>query len=131
MWTKRAGDLVAAFVVGNGVLDLLAPRQRVLLWVLGPAALRKLALWLADHPTAMRLRGAVRIGTGVWLALRQSPASSPAFLLAPTLVLPIPLGGTPLGGITAGPLRIGGGHPFDHGPLQAQQGRRSARQGAV
>jgi dodecin len=71
MWTKRAGDLVAAFVVGNGVLDLLAPRQRVLLWVLGPAALRKLALWVADHPTAMRLRGAVRIGTGVWLALRQ------------------------------------------------------------
>jgi flavin-binding protein dodecin len=71
MWTKRAGDLIAAFVVGNGVLDLLAPRQRVLLWVLGPAALRKLALWLADHPTAMRLRGAVRIGTGVWLALRQ------------------------------------------------------------
>jgi flavin-binding protein dodecin len=71
MWTKRAVDLVAAFVVGNGVLDLLAPRQRVLLWVLGPEALRKLALWLADHPTAMRLRGAVRIGTGVWLALRQ------------------------------------------------------------
>src|SRR5918993_624777 len=71
MWTKRAGDLVAAFVVGNGVLDLLAPRQRVLLWVLGPAALRKLALWVADHPTAMRLRGAARIGTGVWLALRQ------------------------------------------------------------
>jgi hypothetical protein len=71
MWTKRAGDLVAAFVVGNGVLDLLAPRQRVLLWVLGPEALRKLALWLADHPTAMRLRGAARIGTGVWLALRQ------------------------------------------------------------
>jgi flavin-binding protein dodecin len=71
MWTKRAGDLVAAFVVGNGVLDLLAPRQRVLLWAFGPEALRKLALWFADHPAAMRLRGAVRIGTGVWLALRQ------------------------------------------------------------
>src|SRR5918997_6358059 len=71
MWTKRAGDLVAAFVVGNGVLDLLAPRQRVLLWVFGSEALRKLALWFADHPAAMRLRGAVRIGTGVWLALRQ------------------------------------------------------------
>jgi hypothetical protein len=71
MWTKRAGDLVAAFVVGNGVLDLIAPRQRVLLWVFGPEALRKLALWFADHPAAMRLRGAVRIGTGVWLALRQ------------------------------------------------------------
>jgi dodecin len=71
MWTKRAGDLVGAFVVGNGVLDLIAPRQRVFLWVFGPERLRKLALWFADHPTAMRLRGIARIGTGIWLALRQ------------------------------------------------------------
>jgi len=79
MWTKRAVDLVAAFVVGNGVLDLVAPRQRVLLWVFGPEALRKLALWFADHPAAMRFRGLVRIGTGVWLALRQyREASQPS-----------------------------------------------------
>jgi dodecin len=71
MWKKRAGDLVGAFVVGNGVLDLIAPRQRVFLWLFGPERLRKLALWFADHPTAMRLRGIVRIGTGIWLALRQ------------------------------------------------------------
>jgi dodecin len=71
MWTKRAGDLVGAFVVGNGVLDLIAPRQRVFLWVFGPERLRKLALWFADHPAAMRLRGIARIGTGIWLALRQ------------------------------------------------------------
>jgi dodecin len=80
MWTKRAVDLVAAFVVGNGVLDFVAPRQRVLLWVFGPQALRKLSLWFADRPAAMRLRGLVRIGTGVWLALRQyreAPQPSP------------------------------------------------------
>jgi dodecin len=71
MWTKRARDLIGAFVVGNGVLDLIAPRQRVFLWVFGPEALRKLILWFADHPTAMRLRGVVRIGTGILLALRQ------------------------------------------------------------
>jgi dodecin len=80
MWTKRAVDLVAAFVVGNGVLDLIAPRQRVFLWVFGPERLRKPALWFANHPTAMRLRGVVRIGTGIWLALRQyreAPQPSP------------------------------------------------------
>lgn len=80
MWTKRAGDLIGAFVVGNGVLDLIAPRQRVFLWLFGPERLRKLALWFADHPTAMRLRGIVRIGTGIWLALRQyreAPQPSP------------------------------------------------------
>ena len=71
MWTKRVRDLIGAFVVGNGVLDLIAPRQRVFLWVFGPEALRKLILWFADHPTAMRLRGVVRIGTGILLALRQ------------------------------------------------------------
>ena len=71
MWTKRAGDLIGAFVVGNGLLDLIAPRQRVILWIFGPERLRKLILWFADHPTAMRLRGVVRIGTGIWLAQRQ------------------------------------------------------------
>jgi len=71
MWMKRAADLLAAFVLGNGLLDLIAPRRRVFLWIFGPEALRKLTLWFADHPTAMRLRGMVRIGTGLWLALRQ------------------------------------------------------------
>ena len=71
MWTKRAGDLIAAFVVGNGVLDLIAPRQRGFLWVFGPEQSRKLALWFADHPTATRLQGIARVGTGLWLALRQ------------------------------------------------------------
>ena len=75
MWTKRAGDLIGAFLVGNGVLDLIAPRQRVFLWIFGPERLRKLALWFADHPTAMRLRGIARIGTGIWLALRQYRAA--------------------------------------------------------
>jgi dodecin len=71
MWTRRAEDLIAAFVVGNGVLDLIAPRQRVFLWVFGPERLRKLVLWFADHPTAMRLRGIARVGIGIGLALRQ------------------------------------------------------------
>ena len=68
MEAKRVKDLIAAFVVGNGVLDLLAPRQRALLWAFGPEGLRN---WLAEHPTAMRLQGALRVGIGIWLALRQ------------------------------------------------------------
>jgi dodecin len=71
MWTRRAEDLIAAFVVGNGVLDLIAPRQRIFLWVFGPERLRNLILWFADHPTAMRLRGIARVGIGIGLALRQ------------------------------------------------------------
>jgi len=71
MWRKRAEDLFAAFVIGNGVLDLIAPRRRVFLWVFGPERLRKLILWFADHPAAMRLRGIARVGLGIGLALRQ------------------------------------------------------------
>src|SRR5215216_3503116 len=71
MWTRRAEDLIAAFVIGNGVLDLIAPRRRVFLWVFGSEGLRKLILWFADHPTATRLRGIARVGLGIGLALRQ------------------------------------------------------------
>ena len=71
MWTRRAEDLIAAFVIGNGVLDIIAPRRRVFLWIFGPERLRRLMLWFADHPTAMRLRGIARLGIGIGLALRQ------------------------------------------------------------
>jgi hypothetical protein len=71
MWAKRVKDLFAAFVLGNGLLDLIAPRQRLLLWLIGPEELRKVILWFADHPTVYRLRGVARVGIGIWLALRQ------------------------------------------------------------
>ena len=68
---RRVKDLVAAWLVGNGVLLLIAPRRRALLWLFGrPEGLRKLTLWYADHPTIMRLRGIAGVGFGTWLALR-------------------------------------------------------------
>ena len=86
MWTKRARDLIGAFVIGNRVLDLIAPRQRVFLWLFGPERLRKLILWFADHPRAMRLRGVVRIGIGIWAGPKAVSGSFPTLLLALTLV---------------------------------------------
>ena len=77
MGAKRAKDLFAAFVIGNGVLDLIVPRERYLTWTFGPEGLRKLILWFANHPIATRLRGIVRIGIGLWLALRQYQKASP------------------------------------------------------
>lgn len=70
-------DLVAAWLVGNGVLLLIAPWWRTLLWLSElPQGLRKLTLWYADHPTVMRLRGIAGVGIGTWLALRQYQESS-------------------------------------------------------
>jgi flavin-binding protein dodecin len=71
VWAKRAKDLLAAFILGNGVLDLIAPHERYSMWQVGPEGLRKASLWLAKHPTATRLRGIVRVGIGLWLGLRQ------------------------------------------------------------
>ena len=71
MWNKRAKDLFAAFTLGNGLLDLIAPEERAAMWEVGPEATRKAALWFTEHPTAMRLRGLARIGIGLWVALRQ------------------------------------------------------------
>jgi flavin-binding protein dodecin len=71
VWDKRTKDLFAAFIVGNGVLDFIAPHERYSMWQVGPEGMRKAALWLAEHPTATRLRGIVRVGIGLWLALRQ------------------------------------------------------------
>jgi len=71
VWNKRTKDLFAAFIVGNGVLDLIAPHERYGMWQVGPEGMRKAAHWLAEHPTAVRLRGMVRIGIGLLIALRQ------------------------------------------------------------
>ncbi|MBV9453408.1 MAG: hypothetical protein JOZ19_04710 [Rubrobacter sp.] len=71
MGAKRAKDLLAAFLVGHGVLDLIAPRQRAMLWVFGPEPLRKSVVWLAEHPAQRRAHAALRIGIGLWLAQRQ------------------------------------------------------------
>ena len=68
---QRAKDLLAAFIIGNGVLDLVAPRERYSMWQAGPEGMRKAALWLTEHPTAVRLRGIVRIGIGLRLAQKQ------------------------------------------------------------
>ena len=71
MWDKRAKDLLAAFIAGNGLLDIIAPHERYSTWQVGPQGIRKAALWLAEHPTATRVRGIVRVGIGIGLALRQ------------------------------------------------------------
>lgn len=71
MWTRRIKDLIAMILIGDGVLTLVAPRDRALLWRFGPERFRKTTSWQADHPLYMRLEGVTSIAAGVWLALRQ------------------------------------------------------------
>lgn len=71
MWARRLKETFAVVTIGEGVIELLAPRQHALLWEVGPEGARKVARFLADNPNYMRLLGATQIAFGSWLALRQ------------------------------------------------------------
>jgi hypothetical protein len=70
-WAKRVRETFAIVAIGDGAIELLAPREHSLLWEVGPEDTRKVARFFAENPTYMRLLGASQIAFGVWLALRQ------------------------------------------------------------
>jgi hypothetical protein len=70
-WGKRAKETFAIVAIGDGAIELLAPREHSLLWEVGPEGTRKVARFFAENPAYMRLLGASQIAFGVWLALRQ------------------------------------------------------------
>lgn len=71
MWSRRLKETFAIVAIGDGAIELIAPREHSLLWEIGPEGARKVARFFADHPNYMRLLGAAQIGFGVRLALRQ------------------------------------------------------------
>ena len=72
MWARRLKETFAIVTIGDGSIELLAPREHSLLWTIGTKSAR-VTRFFADHPNYMRLLGAVQIAFGVWLALRQYP----------------------------------------------------------
>ena len=71
MWMRRLKETFAIVTIGDGAIELLAPKEHSLLWEAGPQSARKLARFFADNPGYMRLLGATQIALGFWLALRQ------------------------------------------------------------
>lgn len=69
--TRRLKEMLAIVAIGDGVIEVLAPREHSLLWETGPESARKVARFFADNPNHMRLLGAAQVALGVWLALRQ------------------------------------------------------------
>lgn len=70
-WGRRIKETFAIVAIGDGVIELLAPKQHSLLWEVGPERIRSLARFFAENPTYMRLLGASQIAFGLWLALHQ------------------------------------------------------------
>ncbi|MBA2692386.1 MAG: hypothetical protein H0U65_07825 [Rubrobacter sp.] len=69
MWKKRFLETFAIVIIGDGVIEVLAPREHSLLWHVGPG--KGVARFFAENPKYMRLLGLSQIGFGVWLAMRQ------------------------------------------------------------
>jgi len=70
-WTARLLETFAIVAIGDGVIEVVSPREHSLLWEVGPGGARKTARFFAENPNLMRLLGASQIAFGLWLALRQ------------------------------------------------------------
>jgi hypothetical protein len=70
-WKRRLWETFAVVTIGDGAIEVLAPREHSRLWEAGPRTSRRLARFFAEHPNYMRLLGAAQVCFGVWLALRQ------------------------------------------------------------
>ncbi len=71
MSARRLKETSAVITIGDGAIELMAPREHSLLWEVGPESARKVARFFADNPSYLRLLGAAQIAFGVWLAFRQ------------------------------------------------------------
>jgi hypothetical protein len=70
-WARRAKETFAVVAIGDGAIEVIAPREHSLLWEVGPEGVRNVSRFFAENPNYMRLLGAAQIAFGVWLALRQ------------------------------------------------------------
>jgi hypothetical protein len=70
-WARRMTETFAILAIGDGIIELISPREHSLLWEVGPEGIRRVARFSAENPEYMRLIGAAQIAFGLWLALRQ------------------------------------------------------------
>jgi hypothetical protein len=65
---RRAGEMAAVFMIGDGLLGMLQPTRHVDLWRSDVAAVDLLVRPFADHPARRRWYGALQLAAGVALA---------------------------------------------------------------
>ena len=71
MGTRRILDVLAVIFVGDGLLWVVAPRSRGLIWRGGPGYVRRLVEGLTlERPWLARLIGGAQVIVGGWIALR-------------------------------------------------------------
>lgn len=69
-WSKRAGEMAAVFMIGDGLLGLLQPRRHVALWQDDALGAEALVAPFRGRPGRRRIYGLAQIGAGLVLAGR-------------------------------------------------------------
>ena len=70
---RRMKEMMAAGMIGDGVMALADPHRHTRLWAEGPGPWRKAMKPFVRRPGLTRTLGALEIGAGLWLASRQQP----------------------------------------------------------
>ena len=71
MWKRRLLETFAIVTIGDGAIEVLAPRGHSLLWDAGPEGGRRVTCHFAENPNRMRLLGAVQVANGIRIAFKQ------------------------------------------------------------
>jgi len=69
---KRIKELVALWLLGEGIVGAIRPKRYMKLWRFGPEPYKEFIDTLTDHPNATRILCAAEAGLGLWWALRQT-----------------------------------------------------------
>jgi len=75
---KRAGEMAAVFMIGDGLLGLLQPTRHVDLWRSDVAAVDALVAPFGGRPRRRRLYGLLQLTAGVALAASLKPRARPS-----------------------------------------------------
>jgi hypothetical protein len=67
---RRAGEMAAVFMIGDGLLGLLQPERHVDLWRSDVTAVDLLVRPFGGKPVRRRVYGALQLAAGVLLASR-------------------------------------------------------------
>ncbi len=70
---RRAAEMAAVFMIGDGLLGMLQPQRHVELWRSNVPAVDMLVRPFGGHNTRRRLYGLLQLTGGIALAMRQRP----------------------------------------------------------
>lgn len=71
LWTERAAEMAAVFMIGDGLLGVLQPDRHVALWQNRALGAEVTVAPFRDRPGRRRLYGVLQIAAGIALAARQ------------------------------------------------------------